>query len=386
MGHPNIIMRDPIMYRIRHISHHRTGDEWCIYPMYDWAHGLCDSIEGITHSICTLEFEVHRPLYDWFLNELDIYHPQQIEFARLNITHTMMSKRKLLELVQEKRVSGWDDPRMPTISGLRRRGYTPEAIRNFCRRVGVSKTNSLVDIAMLEYFIREDLNRRAQRVMVVLRPLKVVIDNYPEGKVEWFDAENNPEDASLGTRKVPFSREIYIEEEDFQEEPHKKFFRLAPGREVRLKHTYYITCRSVVKDPSSGTVVELHCTYDPESRGGDTPDGRKVKGTLHWVSAPHAVGADVRLYDHLFLEPDLASIGEDRDYREFINPQSLEVLTECMAEPSLSDAEPGARYQFLRQGYFCVDTSDTRSGRIVFNRTVGLKDSWAKIQNTGRSV
>ncbi|WP_455382099.1 glutamine--tRNA ligase/YqeY domain fusion protein [Salinispira pacifica] len=382
MAHPNIIMRDPPMYRIRHVPHHRTGDTWCIYPMYDWAHGLCDSIEGITHSICTLEFEVHRPLYDWFLEALEVYHPQQIEFARLNLTYTVMSKRKLLELVQEKRVSGWNDPRMPTLSGMRRRGYTPEAVRTFCRRIGVSKTNSLVDFSTLEFFIREDLNKRAARRMVVLRPLKVIIDNYPEGQVEEFDAENNPEDPDAGTRKVPFGREIYIEQDDFREDPPKKFFRLSPGREVRLKHAYYITCTSVVKD-ASGEVTELHCTYDPESRGGDTPDGRKVKGTLHWVSAAHATTAEVRLYDHLFTVPDLAELTEEQDYRDVINPGSLEVLTGCKVEPELADAKPGERYQFLRQGYFCVDTEDSRPESPVFNRTVSLKDTWAKIEKSG---
>jgi len=382
MTHPNIIMRDPAMYRIRHVSHHRTGDAWCIYPMYDWAHGLCDSIEHITHSICTLEFEVHRPLYDWFLTELDVYHPQQIEFARLNVTYTMMSKRKLLELVQEKRVSGWNDPRMPTISGLRRRGYTPDSIKNFCRRIGVSKTNSMVDIATLEFFVREDLNQHAERVMVVLRPIKVVIDNYPAGKVEWFDAEKNPENPAAGTRKIPFTRELYIEAEDFQEEPPKKFFRLAPGREVRLKHSYYITCNSVVRDEAAGSITELHCTYDPESRGGDTPDGRKVKGTLHWVSAEHAVDAEIRLYDRLFTVADVSAISEDDDYRGYLNPSSLEVLSGCKAEPELATAEPGTKYQFLRQGYFCVDSEDSKPGTLVFNRTVGLKDTWAKIQRS----
>ncbi|HUX13941.1 MAG TPA: glutamine--tRNA ligase/YqeY domain fusion protein [Spirochaetia bacterium] len=380
MAHPNIIMRDPPMYRIRHVSHHRTGDNWCIYPMYDWAHGLCDSIEGITHSICTLEFEVHRPLYDWFLEALGVYRPQQIEFARLNLTHTVMSKRKLLELVQEHRVSGWNDPRMPTISGLRRRGYTPEAIRTFCRRIGISKTNSIVDLSMLEFFIREDLNKKAQRTMTVLRPLKVVIDNYPSDKVEFFDADNNPEDSAAGTRKVPFANVIYIEEDDFREDPPKKFFRLSPGREVRLKHAYYITCDRVVKDPSTGAVTELHCSYDPESRGGDTPDGRKVKGTLHWVSAAHAVDAEVRLYDHLFTVQDLSEIGEEEDYHSYINPGSLEVLKGCKVEPELAKAKPGEKFQFLRQGYFCVDTVDSKPGAPVFIRTVGLKDSWAKIE------
>jgi len=347
--------------------------------MYDWAHGLEDSIEGITHSICTLEFEDHRPLYDWFLDELGIYHPRQIEFARLNLTYTVMSKRRLLELVQEGHVSGWDDPRMPTISGLRRRGYTPESIRNFSRRIGVAKTDSTIDIALLEHSLREDLNKRAQRVMGVLRPLRVVIDNYPEDKVEEMDAVNNPEDPGAGTRKVPFSRVLYIEREDFREDPPKKFFRLAPGREVRLRYAYFITCVGVVKDEKSGEVIELHCTYDPATRGGDSPDGRKVKATLHWVSAEHALEAEVRLYDHLFSKEDPTDVEAGADFKAYLNPDSLEILTSCRVESSLAGARPGSRYQFERQGYFCVDP-DSSAGKIVFNRTVPLRDTWAKIE------
>jgi glutaminyl-tRNA synthetase len=378
MAHPNLNMRDPVMYRILHATHHRTGDGWCIYPMYDWAHGLEDSIEEITHSICTLEFENHRPLYDWFLDELGVYHPQQIEFARLNLSYTVMSKRRLLQLVQEGLVHGWDDPRMPTISGMRRRGYSPESIRNFCKVIGVNKFNSTIDIALLEHCVREDLNRSSPRVMAVLRPVKVIIDNYPEGKVEELDAINNPEDAGAGTRKVPFSRELYIEREDFMEEPPKKFYRLAPGREVRLRYAYFVTCTGAVKD-TEGNVVELHCTYDPATRGGDAPDGRKVKSTLHWVSAAHALPAEVRLYDHLFTKenPDETLKGED--FKANLNPKSLEVLTDCKAEPSLADAKPLARYQFERLGYFCVDP-DSSSRKLVFNRTVSLRDEWARIQ------
>ncbi len=378
MASPNVNLRDPIMYRILHAEHPRTGDAWCIYPMYDWAHGQSDSIEGITHSICTLEFENNRPLYDWFIEQLGIYAPQQIEFARLNLTYTLMSKRKLLRLVREGAVSGWDDPRMPTISGLRRRGYTPEAIRNFCDRIGVSKANSVVDIAMLEHAIREDLNQRAQRVMAVLKPLKVVIENYPEDQVEEMDAVNNPEDASMGTRKVPFSRVLYIEQDDFMEDPPKKFFRLAPGREVRLRYAYFITCTDVVKD-GDGNIVELRCTYDPATRGGDAPDGRKPKATLHWVSASHALDAEVRLYDHLFAAPDPEDAPEGQDFTANLNPNSLEVLPSAKIEPFVSGAAPGSRYQFERQGYFCVDP-DSTAGRLVFNRTVGLRDTWAKIQ------
>ena len=379
MSSGNLNLRDPVMYRILHARHPRTGDAWCIYPMYDWAHGQSDSIEGITHSICTLEFEDHRPLYDWFLNELGIHHPQQIEFARLKLTYTVLSKRKLIRLVTEGHVSGWDDPRMPTLSGFRRRGYTPEAIRDFAERIGVAKNESIVEIQLLEYYIRQDMNRRAQRVMAVLNPLKVVIENYPDGQVEYADAVNNQEDASAGTRKVPFSRELYIEREDFMEEPFKKFYRLAPGREVRLMHAYYITCTEVIKD-DSGQVIELRCTYDPETWGGDSPDKRKVKGTLHWLSAAHALEAEVRLYDHLFTKENPNEVDEaGQDYLSNLNPNSLEVLTGVKVEPSLAGQAPGSRYQFLRQGYFVVDP-DSTTERLVFNRTVSLRDSWAKIQ------
>ncbi len=379
MAASNMNMRDPVMYRILQATHHRTGDKWCIYPMYDFTHGQSDSIERITHSICTLEFEDHRPLYDWFLDELNVYHPQQIEFARLELTYTVMSKRKLLELVEEGHVSGWDDPRMPTICGLRRRGCTPESIRNFCDRIGVAKFNSTVDITLLEHCLREDLNKRAPRVMGVLRPLRVVIDNYPEGQVEELDAVNNPEDPGMGTRKVPFSRVLYIERDDFREDPPKKFFRLAPGREVRLRYGYFITCVDVVRDSQTGEVVELHCTYDPATRGGDSPDGRKVKATLHWVSAAHALETEVRLYDHLFVKPDPDDVEEGRDYKANLNPNSLEILTSCRVEPSLAGAAPGSRYQFERLGYFCVDP-DSSTERLVFNRTVPLRDTWAKIE------
>jgi len=385
MAHPNLNMRDPVMVRILHAPHHRTGDKWCIYPMYDWAHGQSDSIEGITHSICTLEFENHRPLYDWFLDALGVYHPRQIEFARLNLTYTVMSKRKLLRLVQERHVAGWDDPRMPTICGLRRRGYTPEAIREFCRRIGVAKFDGVIDLALLEHCLREDLNRRAPRVMGVLRPLRVVIENYPEGQTEELDAVNNPEDPAAGTRKVPFSRVLYIEREDFREDPPKKYFRLAPGREVRLRYAYFITCTDFVKDPETGEVVELRCTYDPATRGGDAPDGRKVKATLHWVSAAHAVEAEVRLYDHLFTRPDPDEVDADaQDFTANLNPESLTVLTGCQVEPTLAGAEPGHRCQFERQGYFCADP-DSTPDRPVFNRTVTLKDTWAKIERAGKA-
>ena len=381
MASPNLNMRDPVLYRIRHESHHRTGDKWCIYPMYDFAHCLSDSIEGITHSICTLEFEDNRALYDWILDQLKVdCHPQQIEFARLNLSHTVLSKRKLLELMEGGYVSGWDDPRMPTISGFRRRGYTAEAIRSFCERIGVAKSNSVVDIAVLEHCIREDLNLRAPRVMAVLRPLRVVIDNYPEDKVEELEAENNPEDPSMGRRKIPFSRVVYVEEDDFREDPPEKFFRLVPGREVRLKHAYYIKCVGVVKDNGTGKVIEVHCTYDSETRGGWSSDGRKVKGTLHWVSAAHALEAEVRLYDHLFTKRDPYDVEEGSDFKANINQNSLEKLTSCLVEPSLVGARPGTRYQFLRQGYFCVDSVDSRDGAPVFNRTVSLRDSWAKIE------
>ena len=375
----NLNMRDPVMYRILHASHHRTGDKWCIYPMYDWAHGLEDSIERITHSICTLEFEDHRPLYDWFLDELGIYHPQQIEFARLNLNYTVMSKRKLLQLVKEGQVKGWDDPRMPTISGMRRRGYTPEAIREFSDRIGVAKSNSTADIALLEHCLREDLNQRALRVMAVLDPLKVVITNYPQGQVEDLEAENNPEDASMGSRTLPFSREIYIEKDDFREDPPKKFFRLSPGNEVRLKHAYYIRCDKVIKDEKSGEIIELHCSYDPQSRGGWTEDGRKVKGTLHWVSAAHALQAEVRIYEHLFSKENPDDNEDGTSFLDQINPQSLKVLKNCLVEPGLQQATLEQSYQFLRQGYFCLDP-DTRPDHLVFNRTVSLRDTWAKIE------
>jgi glutaminyl-tRNA synthetase len=380
MNSPNIAMRDPVIYRILHVEHHRTGNTWCIYPMYDFTHCLSDSLEGITHSVCTLEFEDRRPLYDWFLEELQVHHPQQIEFARLNLSYTVMSKRMLLELVEQEYVSGWDDPRMPTISGLRRRGYSPEAIRTFCERIGVAKRNSTVDIALLEHCLREDLNQRAQRFMGVLRPLRVVIDNYPEDRVEEMDAVNNPEDPGRGTRKVPFSKVLYIEKDDFREDPPKKFFRLAPGREVRLRYAYYITCTGIDKDPETGEVLAVHCTYDPETRGGDSPDGRKVKGTLHWVSASHALTATVRLYEHLFTVPDPAGAGEGTDYKDSVNNHSLETVTSCRLEPGLADAVPGVSYQFERQGYFCIDSKDSSEGKLVFNRTATLRDSWAKIE------
>lgn len=379
MASPNLNMRDPVMYRILHASHHRTGDKWCIYPMYDWAHGLEDSIEQITHSICTLEFEDHRPLYDWFLDELGVYHPQQIEFARLNLTYTIMSKRKLLELVQGEYVNGWDDPRMPTISGMRRRGYTSAAIRYFADRIGVAKRESTVDVALLEFSVREDLNKIAPRFMGVMNPLKVVIDNYPENQVEELEAINNPEDESAGIRKIPFSKVIYIEKTDFMEDPPKKFFRLAPGREVRLRYAYFVTCTDVVKN-ESGEIIEVHCTYDPATRGGDSPDGRKVRGTIHWVSAKHVLPAEVRLYDRLFTIPNPSGDKEGRDYKEFINPESLKVLTNCLVEPNLTNAKPGLRFQFERLGYFCVDP-DTTNDNLVFNRTVTLRDTWAKIAN-----
>ena len=382
MASPNLNMRDPVMYRILHAEHHRTGNKWSIYPMYDFAHGQSDSIERITHSICTLEFEDHRPLYDWYIEQLGIYHPQQIEFDRLNLTYTLLSKRKLLQLVQQHLVSGWDDPRMPTISGLRRRGYTPEAIRNFCRRVGVSKTNGSTELGLLEYFLREDLNKRARRVMAVLRPLRVVIDNYPEGQVEHMEAVNNPEDPSQGTRQVPFSRVLYIEQDDFREDPPKQYFRLSPGREVRLRYGYLVTCTGVVKD-SSGQVTEVHCTYDPATRGGNTPDGRKVKGTIHWVSAEHAIDAEVRLYDNLFTKEDPNDVPEGQDFTANLNPNSLEVVNTAKLEPSLRDAKPGARYQFERLGYFSVDP-DTSPQKLVFNRTVALRDTWAKIEKKSK--
>jgi glutaminyl-tRNA synthetase len=382
MTSPNVNMRDPTMYRIRHVAHYRTGSQWCIYPTYDYAHPLSDAIEGITHSVCTLEFEDHRPLYDWFLDNVDVpCHPRQIEFARLNLTHTVMSKRRLLELVDKQHVSGWDDPRLPTLQGLRRRGYTPEAIRAFCEHIGVAKRDGVVEMALLEHFIREDLNRRAPRVMAVLRPLRVVIDNYPEALVEELEAVNNPEDPNMGMRKVPFSRVVYIEREDFREDPPKKFFRLAPGQEVRLRYAYIIKCVGVVKDERTGEVIEIHCTYDPETRSGSSQAGRKVKGTLHWVSAAHALEAEIRLYDHLFVKADPDDVPDGRDYTANLNPASLERLMGCRVEPSLAGAPPGSHYQFERQGYFCVD-SDSKEGRVVFNRTVALRDSWAKIEKS----
>ena len=379
MASPNMLMRDPTLYRIKKVPHYRTAGMWVIYPMYDFTHCLSDSIEGITHSICTLEFEINRALYDWVLDQLEVYHPQQIEFARLNLNYTVLSKRKLIRLVEEGHLDSWDDPRMPTISGLRRRGYTPESIRNFCERIGVAKADSMVDIALLEFCIREHLNKIAPRVMGVLRPLKVIIDNYPEGQVEELDAINNPEDPDMGTRKIPFSRELYIELDDFMEEPPKKFFRLAPGREVRLRYAYFITCVDLVKDPATGDVIELHCTYDPQTRGGDAPDGRKVKGTLHWVSASHAVAAEVRLFEHLFLKENPNEVEDGKDFTDYINPNSLKKLTNCMVEPGLATSGPGERYQFERLGYFCVDAKDSKEGPLAFNRTVTLRDTWAKI-------
>ena len=380
MSAANLSLRDPVMYRILHTTHHRTGDEWCIYPMYDFTHGQSDSIEGITHSICTLEFENHRPLYDWYLDTLGIYHPQQIEFARLNLTYTVLSKRRLLELVEEGLVKSWDDPRMPTISGLRRRGFTPAAIRNFCDLIGVAKFNSTIDVAQLENCVRDDLNEHAPRVMGVLRPLRVVIENYPEGQSEELDAVNHPGNPDFGTRKVPFSRVLYIEQGDFMEDAPKKFFRLSVGREVRLRYAYFVTCTDMVKDEATGEVIEIRCTYDPETRGGNAPDGRKVKGTIHWVSAEHAVKAEVRLYDHLFAKEDPNDVEEGQDWKSNLNPNALEVLTDCQLEPSLADADSGVNYQLERNGYFCVDSVDSKPGALVFNRTVSLRDTWAKMQ------
>jgi glutaminyl-tRNA synthetase len=379
MASPNIIMRDPTLYRIKHVSHYRTGNRWCIYPMYDFTHCLSDSIEGITHSNCTLEFESNRQLYDWVLDNLEVFHPRQIEFARLNLSYTVLSKRKLIRLVEEGHVDGWDDPRLPTIAGVRRRGYPPEALRNFCDRIGVAKADSMVDMAFLEYCVRENLNKTAPRVMGVLHPLKVIIDNYPDDDEDELEAINNPEDPTAGTRKVPFSRELYIERDDFMEDPPRKFFRLAPGQEVRLRYAYFITCVDVVKDPDTGEVTELHCTYDPATRGGDAPDGRKVKGTLHWVSARHAVDAQVRLYDHLFTKENPNEVEEGKDFTAYLNPGSLEVLNGCKLEPSLANAAPASRCQFERLGYFCVDSRDSSPESLVFNRTVTLRDTWAKI-------
>ncbi len=378
MASPNLNLRDPVMYRILHSHHPRTGNKWCIYPMYDWAHGESDSIEKITHSICTLEFEDHRPLYDWYIDQLGLFHPRQIEFARLNLTYTVMSKRRLLDLVNSGVVRGWDDPRMPTLSGIRRRGYTPEAMRTFCDRIGVGKAEGVVDIALLEYFLREDLNKRAPRAMAVINPLKVVIENYPEDKSEMLECINNPEDPSADTRLVPFSKVLYIEDEDFREDPPKQFFRLAPGREVRLRYAYFITCKEVIKD-ASGKITELKCTYDPATKGGDAPDGRKVKATLHWVSAPHAISAEVRLYDYLFAKPDPDDVEEGKDYKSNLNPKSLEVIDDAKLEPSLKEAKTGNTYQFERLGYFCMDP-DSTDAKTVFNRTVTLRDTWAKIE------
>jgi len=382
MSSPNLNMRDPVIYRILHTSHHRTGDKWRIYPMYDFTHGLSDSIEGITHSICTLEFEDHRPLYDWFLDELKVFHPQQIEFARLNLTYTIMSKRNLLELVESGFVAGWDDPRMPTIVGLRRRGFTPESIRNFCNRIGVAKRDSTVGVALLEHSLREDLNKSAPRVMCVLHPLRVVIDNYPEGQTEELEAINNPEDPDMGKREIPFSRILYIEKDDFREDPPKKFFRLAPGREVRLRYAYFIKCVSVIKDEQTGEITELHCTYDPKTKGGDAPDGRKVKATLHWVSSEHSLNAEVRLYDHLFTKENPADNKDGADFKDFLNPNSLEILKSCRVEPSLANAAPGDNYQFERLGYFSVDNVESTQDVLIFNRSVSLRDTWAKIEKS----
>ncbi|HEY7649118.1 MAG TPA: glutamine--tRNA ligase/YqeY domain fusion protein [Methylomirabilota bacterium] len=379
MAHPNLNLRDPVMYRIRKTSHHRTGDAWCIYPMYDWAHGQSDSIEGVTHSLCSLEYEVHRPLYDWYLDTLDIYHPRQIEFARLNLSHTVMSKRKLLMLVEEGLVSGWDDPRMPTLAGLRRRGYTPASIRDFADRIGVAKADNLVDVALLEHCLRVELNKTARRRMAVLRPLRLVIENYPEGKMEEVEAINNPEDPAAGSRPVPFSRILYIEQDDFRETPPPKYFRLSPGVEVRLRYAYIIKCTGFTKDPRTGEITEVRCTYDPDSRGGDSK-GRRVKGTIHWVSAQHAIEAEVRLYDALFTVP---KPDETDDFKTVLNPHSLEVLTGTRLEPALRDAAPESRFQFERQGYFCADSRDSAPGRLVFSRTVGLRDTWAKIERAG---
>ena len=383
MASANLNMRDPVIYRVLNAAHHRTGDEWPIYPMYDFTHGQSDSIEGVTHSICTLEFEAHRPLYDWFLDELEIYHPQQIEFARLNLTYTVLSKRRLVQLVEGKYVNGWDDPRMPTLSGLRRRGYTPEAIRDFCERIGVAKRDNTVDIALLEHTLREDLNRRTPRVMAVLDPLRVVIENYPEGRVEEMESENNPEDPGMGSRLLPFSRTLYIERDDFREDPPPRFYRLSPGREVRLKDAYYVTCTGVIKDEATGEVVELRCTYDPDTKGGTSSDGRRVRGTSHWVSAEHALDAEVRLFDHLFSKEDPDDVPPGGDFTDNINADSLTVLRSCKVEPGLASCRSGESFQFLRQGYFCVDP-DSTEGSLVFNRTVALRDTWARMDRAGR--
>ena len=383
MASANLNMRDPVIYRVLNAAHHRTGDEWPIYPMYDFTHGQSDSIEGVTHSICTLEFEAHRPLYDWFLDELEIYHPQQIEFARLNLTYTVLSKRRLVQLVDGKYVNGWDDPRMPTLSGLRRRGYTPEAIRDFCERIGVAKRDNTVDIALLEHTLREDLNRRTRRVMAVLDPLRVVIENYPEGRVEEMESENNPEDPGMGSRLLPFSRTLYIERDDFREDPPPRFYRLSPGREIRLKDAYYVTCTGVIKDEATGEVVELRCTYDPDTKGGTSSDGRRVRGTSHWVSAEHALDAEVRLFDHLFSKEDPDDVPPGGDFTDNINADSLTVLQSCKVEPGLASCRSGESFQFLRQGYFCVDP-DSTEGSLVFNRTVALRDTWARMDRAGR--
>ena len=384
MASGNLNMRDSVMYRILHARHHRTGDKWCIYPMYDFTHCLSDSIEGITHSFCDLDFEDHRPLYDWFLDQLGVHHPRQIEFARLNLNYTVMSKRRLMALVKQGHIDGWDDPRVSTLSGLRRRGYTPQAIRRFCEAIGLAKRASVVDIALLEHILREELNQTSLRVMAVLKPLKVVITNYPEDQAEELEAVNNPENPAAGTRKVPFSRELYIERDDFMEDPPRKFFRLAPGREVRLRYAYFITCDKVIKDKQTGRITELHCTYDPATQGGSAPDGRKVKATLHWVSARHAIDAEVRLFEHLFTKENPMDVDEGKDFTDYINPRSLEILTGCKLEPTIGNSQPVDRYQFERMGYFCVDSKYSQPGKPVFNRTVTLKDTWARIQKTGQ--
>ena len=379
MSSPNMNLRDPVMYRILKAHHYRLGDAWCIYPTYDFTHGQSDSIEKITHSLCSLEFENHRPLYEWYLEKLDIYRPQQIEFARLNLSYTVMSKRKLSQLVEEERVAGWDDPRLPTLSGLRRRGYTPESIRDFCSRTGIAKSDNLVDISLLEHCLRQDLNKKANRVMAVLKPLKLVIENYPDDQNEELEAVNNQEDDNKGKRKIPFSKQLYIERDDFMENPPRKFFRLSPGQEVRLMHAYYVTCKDIVKDQETGEIVEIICTYDPDTKGGWSKDGRKVKGTLHWVSAKHAIPAEIRLYDRLFSQENPNRVDVDQDYKDYLNPNSVELLTDCLVEPSLAGGQPGDSYQFLRRGYFCID-QDSNDQQLVFNRSVSLRDTWAKVQ------